>query len=257
MNTTKEFFSELFGTFILILLGCGSCAMVNLFPATIGHPIAGEIIKGGYTNVVFGWGLAVVFGIFVSIRTSGAHLNPAITISFALVGRFPFAKVFHYILGQVLGAFLGALCVFTIYHAQWIKVDPALSHTEGVFSTFPAVAGWWPGLFDQICGTFVLVWGILAVLDYSKDIDKSAAYPFIIGALVLAIGISLGGMHGYAINPARDFGPRLVLAMEGFIHNGFNEARVWLVPIIGPIMGACLATVFYHMFCVRKEERVI
>lgn len=251
MSRKQEFFSELMGTFILILFGCGGCAMVSLFPSNGHSAFAGEIIKGGYTNIVFGWGLGVTFGIFVSLRISGAHLNPAITLALALVRKFPVNKILHYMLGQLFGAMLAALVVFMVFHAQWVKVDPMLSHTTSVFATFPAVEGWGPGMVDQIVGTFVLMFLILMVGDYAKDIGSGIGYPFIIGAIVLAIGISLGGMNGYAINPARDFGPRLVALMCGFANNGFAQPSVWLTPILGPILGASLAAIFHKLFCMK------
>lgn len=252
MTKKQEFLGEIVGTFILILLGCGSVAMVTLFPSSITHPVPGEIIKGGYTNVVFGWGLGVTFGIFACLRVSGAHLNPAVTLALVVIGKFPFSKVFHYVLGQFVGAMLAALTVFAVYHAQWIKIDPNLVHTAGVFATFPAVGGWLPGLFDQIVGTFTLLFLILMVGDYAKDIGNGIGYPFIIGAIVLAIGISIGGMNGYAINPARDLGPRLIALMCGFQNNGFEHANIWLIPVIGPIVGGILGAYVYKLLCCER-----
>src|SRR3954447_8914529 len=121
MNFTKaqETIAELFGTMVLILFGCGSVAMVLLFGSDPAIP--GEVVKGGYTNIVLGWGLAVTMGIYVSGTISGAHLNPAVTIALAVTGRFPWSKCLHYIAAQFIGAFLGAALVFTVYHGKWIE----------------------------------------------------------------------------------------------------------------------------------------
>ena len=253
-SKTQEFFAEFIGTFILIALGCGSVAMVTLFPSS-NYSLPGEIIKGGYTNVVFGWGLGVAFGIIVSVRISGAHLNPAISIALALTGDMPYNKLAHYIVAQVLGAMIGALAVVVVFYAKLIQIDPGLSNTQGIFSTFPAVPGYWPGFVDQIFGTFILMFLVIAVGAYFKDAANNAAFPFIIGAIVLAIGISFGGMNGYAINPARDLGPRIILWLVGFKNNGFNEFRVWSVPIIGPIIGAFLGAILYKILLSKANKR--
>jgi len=243
-SKVQEFFAEFVGTFILIALGCGSVAMVTLFPAG-SSALPGEVIKGGYTNIVIGWGLGVAFGVIVSARVSGAHLNPAISIALALTGEMPSNKLFHYILAQMFGAVLGALAVVIVFYYKWIQIDPNLANTQGVLSTFPAVSGYWPGFIDQVFGTFLLMFLVLAVGAYFKDAENHAGFPFIIGAIVLAIGISFGGMNGYAINPARDLGPRIILWIVGFKNNGFNEFRVWSVPIFGPIVGASLGAILY------------
>ena len=135
----QEFVAEFLGTMVLILFGCGSVAMAVLFASVPAIP--GEVVKGGYTSVVLGLGLAVTMGIYVSGTISGAHLNPAVTIALACTKRFPWSKCLHYILAQFLGAFAGAALVFVVYHGKWIQADPALDHTTGIFSTFPAVAG--------------------------------------------------------------------------------------------------------------------
>jgi glycerol uptake facilitator protein len=249
MKFTKgqEFIAEFFGTMVLILFGCGSVAMVVLFGSS--PPIPGEVVKGGYTNIVLGWGLAVTFGIYVAGTISGAHLNPAVTIALAATKRFPWAKAPHYIVAQFAGAFAGALLLFVTYHAKWILVDPELDNTTGIFSTFPAVPGFWPGFFDQVVGTALLVGLILAVVDKLNNLPGSNLAPFIIGLIVLAIGISFGGMNGYAINPARDLGPRLFAVVAGFTNNGLTDGTgVWLPPVIGPIVGGLLGAFAYDLF---------
>ena len=248
MKFTKaqEFMAEVLGTMVLILFGTGVVAMVVLFGSN--PPIPGEVVKGGYTNITLGWGLAVTFGIYIAGTVSGAHLNPAVTIAMAATGRMPWSKVPHYVLGQFIGAFLGAALMFAVYYPKWILVDPALDHTTGVFCTFPAVPGFWPGFFDQVVGTALLLGLILAVVDKLNATPGSNLAPFIIGLIVVAIGISFGGMNGYAINPARDFGPRLFAVVAGFKNNGLTDGSiVWLVPIIGPIVGGLLGAFAYDL----------
>jgi glycerol uptake facilitator protein len=243
---TQEFMAEFFGTMVLILFGCGSVAMVVLFGSN--PPIPGEVVKGGYTNIVLGWGLAVTFGIYIAGTVSGAHLNPAVTLAMAVTKRMPWSKVFHYILAQFLGAFVAAALVFAVYYPKWIIADPQLSHSAVIFCTFPAVPGFWPGFFDQVVGTALLLGLILAVVDKLNALPGSNLAPFIIGLIVVAIGISFGGMNGYAINPARDLGPRLFSVLAGFQNNGLtNGTSVWLPPVIGPIVGGILGALAYDV----------
>jgi glycerol uptake facilitator protein len=249
-SKTQEFVAEFFGTMVLILFGCGCVAMVVLFAHD--PPLPGEIVKGGYTNVVFGWGLAVTMGIYVAGSISGAHLNPAVSIALALTKRFSWSKVPYYIVAQFAGAFAAAALLFAVYHAQWIKFDPGLDHTTGIFSTFPAVPGFWPGFFDQVVGTALLMGLILAIGDKLNSPPGSNLAPVLIGLLVLAIGISFGGMNGYAINPARDLGPRLFAVVAGFKNNGLTDGpSVWLPPVLGPIVGAILGALAYDAFIGR------
>jgi len=245
MKFTKgqEFLAEFFGTMVLILFGDGVVAMVVLF----GDKIPGS--AGGYTNIILGWGLAVTFGIYVAGTISGAHLNPAVTLALAATKRFPWSKVLHYIVAQFAGAFVGALLLFINYHAKWILVDPNLDHTTGIFSTFPAVPGFWPGFFDQVVGTALLVGLIFAVVDKLNALPGANLAPIVIGLIVVAIGISFGGMNGYAINPARDLGPRLFAVVAGFKNNGLTDGTgAWLPPVIGPIIGGLLGAFAYDLF---------
>jgi glycerol uptake facilitator protein len=247
---SQEFIAELFGTMVLILFGCGSVAMVVLFGDN--PPIPGEVVKGGYTNIVLGWGLAVTFGIYISGTISGAHLNPAVTLAMAVTKRMPWAKVPHYILGQFIGAFIGAGLMFAVYYPKWSLVDPLFDHTAGIFCTFPAVPGFWPGFFDQVVGTALLLGLILAVVDKLNALPGSNMAPFIIGLIVVAIGISFGGMNGYAINPARDLGPRLFAVLAGFKNNGLTDGpSVWLPPVLGPLVGGALGALAYDFFIGR------
>ncbi|ACO47678.1 MIP/aquaporin family protein [Deinococcus deserti] len=248
MTFTKaqEFMAELLGTMVLILFGCGVVAMVVLF-ASNNPAIPGQIVNGGYTNITLGWGFAVLMGIFIAGTISGAHLNPAVTIALAATGRFPWSKVAHYIAGQFVGAFLGAALVFAVYHAKWLGVDPSLANTAGIFSTFPAVPGFWPGFIDQVVGTALLMGLILAIGDKLNNPAGAAWGPLAVAFVVMAIGISFGGMHGYAINPARDLGPRLFALIAGFQNTGFQNG-VWLIPVIGPLVGGLLGALIYDTF---------
>jgi glycerol uptake facilitator protein len=244
---SQEFMAEFLGTMVLILFGCGVCAMVGLF-ASNNPPVPGEIVKGGYTNITLGWGLAVTFGIYIAGTVSGAHLNPAVTLAMAATGRMPWSKVPHYVLAQFLGAFAGAALMFAVYYPKWIVADPTFEHTAWVFSTFPAVDGFWPGFFDQVVGTALLLGLILAVVDKLNAQPGSNLAPFIIGLIIVAIGISFGGMNGYAINPARDFGPRLFSVLAGFKNNGLTDGTGhWLPPVIGPIVGGLLGAFAYDL----------
>jgi glycerol uptake facilitator protein len=252
-RSSQEFVAEFLGTMVLIMFGCGVVAMVVLFSSTPAIP--GEVVKGGYTNIVLGWGLAVTMGIYVAGGISGAHLNPAVTIALAVTKRFPWNKCGYYILAQCLGAFAGAALVFAVYYAKWIQVDPGLERTAGIFTTFPAVAGFWPGFIDQLVGTALLMGLILAIGDKNNAPPGANLGPLMVGLLVVAIGISFGGMHGYAINPARDFGPRLFSVVAGFKNNGLIGSPIWIVPIIAPLLGGVLGALVYDFAIGRVLDR--
>ncbi len=236
-SSMQKYVSEILGTAVLILFGCGVVAMVVVFATP-----SSTIVNGGYTNIVLGWGFGVMFGCYVA-SISGAHLNPAVTLAMAITKRFPWADVIPYIISQIIGAFVGAMIVFAVYYYKWIEFDPTFSHSAGVFATFPAVKNVLAGFVDQIVGTFLLVFVILAITDKTSN-NPSNLTPVIVGFLVMAIGISFGGMHGYAINPARDFGPRLFALVAGFKNTGF-ENGVWIVPVVAPIVGGVLGAVVY------------
>ncbi|MCL6506714.1 MAG: aquaporin family protein [Bryobacteraceae bacterium] len=234
----SEMLAEFLGTMVLILFGTGVVAMVTLF----GSGTAGEVVKGGYTNVTLGWGLGVMMGLYVAGRISGAHINPAVTLTLAVFRGFPWSKVLPYWLAQTAGAFAGAALVFWNYHPAFRRADPLLERTAGIFATFPA----FPevplaGLFDQILGTALLVLLVLAIVDERNQPLGSGLTPVAVGLVVVAIGMSFGGMHGYAINPARDFGPRLFTVLAGFRNNGLTDGtHVFWVPVVGPLAGGLL-----------------
>jgi glycerol uptake facilitator protein len=230
-----ELLAEFLGTLVLLALGDGVVAMVVLLPD-----------KGGYTNITLGWGLAVTMGIFVAGRVTGAHLNPAVTLTLAVFRDFPWRKVLPYCAVQVAGAFAGAAVVYWNYLPAFQDKDPTLSTTAGVFTTFPAFpeAFWGFGLLDQVVGTALLLGLILAITEPKNPAPAPGLQPVLVGLVVVAIGISWGGMHGYAINPARDFGPRLFTVAAGFRNTGFDTAA-WWVPIVGPLLGGLLGALIY------------
>lgn len=233
--------AEFLGTLVLLALGNGVVAMVVLF----GKDTPGEVIKGGYTNITLAWGLAVLMGILVAGRISGAHLNPAVTLTLACFRGFPVRHVVPYILAQLAGAFAGAALVYLNYYPAFRAYDPDLSKTATVFMTAPAFPDvWWHGLIDQILGTAFLLFLVLAITDPRNHKLPDWLQPLLIGLAVVVIGMSWGGMHGYAINPARDLGPRLFTLAAGFKNVGFDTLG-WLVPIVGPLLGGLLGALVY------------
>lgn len=247
-----ELCAEFLGTMVLILLGTGVVAMVVLFGA--GSP--GEVVNGGYTNITIGWGLAVTMGIYIAGKISGAHLNPAVTLALAAYRGFAWSKVAPYCAAQIGGAFVAAAVVYWNYLPAFQRVDPGLERTAGVFTTFPAFPSQpVAGLVDQIIGTALLVLLIFAITDEANNPPGANMAPLIIGLVVVAIGISFGGMHGYAINPARDFGPRLFTVVAGFRNNGLTDGSgVFWVPIFGPLIGGLIGGAVYD-FGVRRFLR--
>jgi glycerol uptake facilitator protein len=243
-----ELAAEFFGTLVLILFGNGVVAMVVLF----GHGIPGEIVNGGYSNINFAFGIGVTMGIYIAGRISGAHLNPAVTLALAVFRGFSWVKVIPYSLAQIAGAFCASAIVFWDYHLQFLKVDPNLDHTAGVFTTFPAFPDVLSaGLVDQTIGTAILVFLIFALID-ERNQPPANLTPILIGTIVVGIGMAFGGMHGYAINPARDFGPRLFTVVAGFKNNGLTDGpAVFWVPIVGPLLGGVIGAAAYD-FGVRR-----
>lgn len=230
-KTSKELLSEFIGTMILILFGDGVVAMVVAMDA------------GNYVTITLAWGLAVTMGIYAS-QYSGAHINPAVTIALAATKRFAWPKVMPFILAQLAGAFVGAALVYINYSTQIDKNSMA-----GIFSTFPAVKdSLLPGFIDQVLGTFLLVFMILAIGDRLAKAKADYLGPILVGLLVVVIGMSFGAMHGYAINPARDFGPRLFTALAGFKNNGLTDGSwIWTVPVVAPIIGGALGAILYDL----------
>ncbi|MDI9357983.1 MAG: MIP/aquaporin family protein [Phycisphaerales bacterium] len=241
----NPFFSELLGTMLLILLGSGVVANVVL-----------EKTKGnnsGWIVIALGWGIAVFVAVYVTADYSGAHLNPVVTLSLAAVNKFPWQQVPVYITAQFIGAFLGAALTWLTYRNHFMA-----THSEAlklaVFATTPAIDSFWDNLLCETIGTFVLIVGILFLMPAHLKIDSVNKVAFGLGAigalpvalLILGIGLCLGGPTGYAINPARDLSPRLFYTLIN-LKNPHADAR-WkysLVPLLGPILGACFAVLLY------------
>ncbi|MFZ0805558.1 MAG: MIP/aquaporin family protein [Candidatus Sulfotelmatobacter sp.] len=247
-----ELIAEFLGTLVLMLFGMGVVAMVVLFPTK--NP--GQMIHGGYTNITLGWGLGVTMGIYIAGKISGAHLNPAVTLSLAVFRGFSWRKVVPYSIAQTLGAFAAAAIVFWNYLPAFRQVDPALEHTAGVFTTFPAFPALpQAGFLDQLIGTGLLILLIFAITDEFNAPPGANLAPLMIGLVVVAIGMSFGGMHGYPINPARDFGPRLFTVVAGFRNNGLSDGtRVWWIPVVAPLLGGLMGAAVYD-FGIRRFLR--
>jgi glycerol uptake facilitator protein len=243
------FTSELVGTAILILLGDGVVAGVLLAHS--------KAENAGWIVITFGWGLAVAMAVYAVGQFSGAHINPAVTISYAITDITPWDDVPSYLLGQFAGAMIGAILVFLAYLAHWRPTDdPGLK--LAVFSTGPAIRSKPHNLVTEIIGTFALLLGVLAIVGHfaadnittasQQQAFNQAFPPLLIGLLVLAIGLSLGGPTGYAINPARDLGPRIMHAVLPIPGKGTSDWDYSWVPVVGPIIGGTLGAITYHLF---------
>jgi glycerol uptake facilitator protein len=242
-----ELSAELLGTFTLIIFGVGVVAQTVLTP-----------FSAGAQSIHWAWGLGVVMGIYVAGGISGAHINPAVTLALAVRRAFPWGKVLPYWLAQVVGAFLAALVVRWNFWEAFDRFDPAKGFkSQVVFNTYPnnanpyADISQWGALRDQIIGTAMLVLLVFAIIDARNMAPGSNMAPFIIGLAVVAIGMAIGAAAGYAINPARDLGPRLAAAVTGWGGDAFNDQRgdfyAW-VPIIGPFIGGVVGAFVYDFF---------
>jgi glycerol uptake facilitator len=245
---------EVFGTFILILLGDGVVANVGLAP---------RLASGAYNwnTITLGWAFAVVVAVYVSAGVSGAHINPAVTLALAVKRGFPWGRVLPYFVAQIFGAFLGAAGVYLVYMDGLRSAGMPNVWCTGPGSIFGQA--FWGGIgsgvaasgsyslvnafIAEVFGTAVLLWGVLASGDSNNTGLMHNLGPFLVGFTVLAVGLSLGGPSGYAINPARDFGPRLFGALAGTT-GLFTTNYWWLVPIIGPLIGAVIGVFTYDWF---------
>jgi len=231
----KMFTAELVGTALLVLLGDGVVAGVLLNRS--------KAEKSGWIVITTGWALAVAMAVYAVGRVSGAHINPAVTLSLAAVHKLAWADVPSYLLGQFAGAFLGAVLVWLAYLAHWSGTeDKALK--LAVFATAPAIRRAPANVLTEVIGTFVLVFGVLA-LGANKAPNDTGLTPLLVGFLVWAIGLSLGGPTGYAINPARDLGPRLAHAILPIPNKGGSDWGYAWVPVLGPIVGGVIGAVAY------------
>ncbi len=259
---TGEFIAEVFGTFILILLGDGVVANVGLAP---------RLAPPGYdwNTITFGWAFAVAVAVYVAGGVSGAHINPAVTVALAVTKRFPWAKVIPFIIAQIIGAFLGALGVYLVYHDGLVQAGMPNVWCTGPGSVFgqafwgAATSANAAGAYSmlnafiaEIFGTATLLWGVLAMTDEKNLAPKGNAAPLLIGFVVLAVGLSLGGPSGYAINPARDLGPRIFGLLAGT--KGLFDGWYWIgPPVIGTLIGGILGALTYDWFIspfLAKEE---
>jgi glycerol uptake facilitator protein len=232
------FGAEVIGTALLILLGNGVVAGVLL-----NHSKAQN---GGWIVITWGWGLAVMTAAFAVGQFSGAHLNPAVTIGFAVEGSTEWSDVPEYLAGEFVGAFVGATLVWLSYLDHWGETeDPGLK--LACFSTAPAIRNPVANIITEVVGTFVLVFGILAFVANKATADTGLV-PLLVGLLVLAIGLSLGGPTGYAINPARDLGPRIMHAILPIPGKGGSDWSYAWVPVVAPLIGGVLAALAFKAF---------
>lgn len=238
----STFTAELVGTMILILFGGGVVAGVSL------HKSKG--FGGGWVVITFAWGLAVAMAAYAVGGISGAHLNPALTIALATIGNFPWEDVPTYIAAQLIGAFLGAVLVYFMYLPHW-KGTKDSDAKLAVFSTMPAIKHPLSNLISEMIGTFILVLGILAL---GTNTITDGLNPFLVGMLIVVIGMALGGPTGYAINPARDLGPRIAhffLPIPGKRDSGWSYA--W-IPVVGPIIGGTFGALFFQQIFEGKNS---
>jgi glycerol uptake facilitator protein len=231
---------ETIGTALLILLGDGVVAAVLLNKS--------KAQNSGWIVITFGWGMAVMVAVYAIGQFTGAHLNPAVTIGFWVNGTIDGDVVYKYLIGEFLGAFIGATLVLLAYYQHFEETeDPGLK--LAVFSTGPAIRNYAWNLVTEIIGTFVLVFGVLAIVANAGGktvIAGPAITPLLVGLLVLAIGLSLGGPTGYAINPARDLGPRIIHAILPVPGKGPSDWSYAWVPVVGPLLGGALGGWMFH-----------
>lgn len=234
-----EFMAELLGTMVLITFGAGVVGGVLLKWS--------KAEEAGWVLITIGWGLAVTMGIYVSGTASDAHLNPAVTLGFAAIGDFPWNKVPGYIIAQFIGAIIGAALVFMNYLPHWRKTEDK-SAKLGVFATAPGtseeVRKPLQNLVSEMVGTFIFIFALLFIVGPNELAEGLS--PLVVGLLIVAIGMSLGGATGYAINPARDLGPRIAHAILPIPGKGNSDWSYAWVPVLGPIIGGVYGALFYQ-----------
>ncbi|HSL00038.1 MAG TPA: MIP/aquaporin family protein [Rubrobacteraceae bacterium] len=245
----EVYIAEFIGTMILILLGDGVVANVLL------RNSKGE--NSGWIVITFGWGMAVAIAVYAVGSISGAHINPAVTLGLASIGAFDWAQVPGYMIAQLLGAFTGAVLVWLAYLRHWGETaDPGLK--LGVFSTAPAIRSTAANIITEVIGTAMLVFGVLGIVNNSAVIgaegggDLAAVFgtgiaPLLVGLLVLGIGLSLGGPTGYAINPARDLGPRIAHAILPIAGKGGSDWGYAWIPVVAPLVGGVLGAFLWSI----------
>lgn len=220
---------EFIGTLVLVLLGDGVVAGVSLKKS--------KSEGAGWIAISLGWGFAVIMGVYVSGFLGPAHLNPAVTIGMAAAGKFGWSGVIPFIIAQVAGAFLGAVLVWIHYYPHWQETKDQAA-ILGTFATGPAIRNYAANFVSEVIGTFMLVFALMA---FTRGHFTDGLNPLVVGALITSIGLSLGGTTGYAINPARDFGPRLAHAVLPIANKGGSDWSYSWVPIVGDVVGGLLA----------------
>ena len=229
------FVAELTGTAILITLGDGVVANAIL-NKTKGN-------SGGWIVITFGWAIGVFVGVYVTAASSGGHLNPVVTLALASLGKFAWASVPMYVAAQLLGAMLGSFIVWLVYRRHFeVTTDTSIIHA--VFCTSPAIRKTTDNLISEIVGTFILILGVLFLVAPNNSLGALDALP--VALLVLGIGLSLGGTTGYAINPVRDLGPRIMHAILPIKGKGGSDWQYSWIPVVGPIIGGLFAALCFH-----------
>jgi MIP family channel proteins len=250
-GTLREVLAELLGTFVLILFGAG----------VVAQNIVSQGSAGSYLAINLSWGLGVVMGCYVSFGVSGAHLNPAVTLAAAVHRGFPWSKVLPYMAAQLVGAFVGAAVVYLTYREGLTAFDGGVRQvlgpqgTAGIFATYPQpYLSTFPGGFiDQVVGTAILVGVIMGITDQRNAQVPKWAAPIIVGLLVAGIGMAFGVNCGYAINPARDLGPRTFTALAGWGSEVFRAGNSWWwVPVVAPLLGGVLGGWIYDLFVGKR-----
>ena len=250
-GTSREAAAEFLGTFFLIVFGVG----------VVAQTVLSNNANGSFFAINVGWGLAVMTGVYVAGAISGAHLNPAVTLALALLRGFPWSKVAPYIVAQIAGAFVAAAVVYFTYREAFDAFDGGMRQitgaqgTAGIFATYPqaflSIAG---GFVDQVVGTALLMGAILAITDPRNNATPGWFTPVIVGGIVTVIGVAFGFNAGYAINPARDLGPRLFTAVGGWGPGVFSAAGSWSwVPVVAPCVGAVLGALAYDLLIFRNH----
>jgi glycerol uptake facilitator protein len=232
MNT---FLAELVGTMFLIMLGDGVVAAVVLSKS--------KAENSGWIVITTGWAMAVAIAVYVAGRISGGHINPAVTLALAAIGKFPWSEVPKYLAAQFLGAILGAVVVWLAYLPHWAVTEDR-GKKLAVFCTGPAIRRLPMNVLTEVIATFVLVFGVLAIVA-NKEPGQSGLTPLLIGFLVWALGLSLGASTGFPMNPARDLGPRIAHALLPIPGKGPSDWGYAWVPVVGPIIGGLLGAVAY------------
>ena len=230
----EAYIGEVLGTFLLMVLGLGVNANVSLRNT--------KGTGGGWLLINFGWGMAVFVAVYVVAGISGAHINPAVTIGLALAGKFSWNLVIGYIVAQMIGAMLAAFLIW-VHYKDHFDITEEKSAKLGVFSTAPQIKNTWNNFYSEVLGSFVLVIGVLYLAEPEVGLGSISALP--VGFLVFGIGMSLGGTTGYAINPARDLGPRIIHALVPIKKKGKSDWDYAWIPVVGPVAGAAIAAVLY------------